>query len=270
MQQQDIRVLIVEDDSLVGEMVHGLVEDLQYRVVGKAIDGRQALEMVQRFHPDVVLMDIEMPRMDGLEASRRIFEQHPTPIVILSAYENPQLLKEASQTGIGAYLIKPPNMRQVERAIIIAIARFKDMMELRRINVELQTRYHEIQTAMAEIKTLSGLLPICSSCKKIRDDQGYWQQVEVYIAKHSNADFSHGLCPDCMKKLYPDSYQKTQERRRELLDILATGPATLADIAAKVDLPESNTLNRLEGLVSEGKIHRVYKGEETFYELPKA
>ena len=270
MQSQDIRLLIVEDDSLVSEMIHGLAEDLQYRVVGKAIDGRQGVEMVETLHPDVVLMDIEMPRMDGLEATRRIFEQHPTPVVILSAYENPQLLKEASRTGVGAYLVKPPNMRQVERAITIAMARFKDIMELRRINFELQTRNQEIEAAMAEIKTLSGLLPICSNCKKIRDDQGYWEQVEVYIAKHSNADFSHGLCPDCMKKLYPDSYEKSRQRRQEILDILEPGPATLSDIAAKIDLPESNTSNRLEGMVSEGQIKRRYKGGQALYELPKA
>jgi YesN/AraC family two-component response regulator len=270
MQSEDIRVLIVEDDSLVSEMVHGLVEDLQYRVVGKAIDGRQGVEMVENLHPDVVLMDIEMPRMDGLEATRRIYESHPTPVVILSAYENPQLLREASQTGVGAYLVKPPNLRQVERAIIIAMARFHDIMELRRINLELHARNQEIETAMAQIKTLSGLLPICSSCKKIRDDQGYWEQVEIYISKHSDADFSHGLCPDCMKTLYPDSYEKSQQRRQEILDILESGPATLVDIAAKVDLPESNTLNRLDGMVSEGQIICRHKDGQALYELPKA
>jgi hypothetical protein len=187
----------------------------------------------------------------------------------LSAYENPQLLREASQTGVGAYLVKPPNLRQVERAIIIAMARFHDIMELRRINLELQTRNQEVETAMAQIKTLSGLLPICSSCKKIRDDQGYWEQVEIYIAKHSDADFSHGLCPDCMKTLYPDSYEKSQQRRQEILDILESGPATLVDIAGKVDLPESNTLNRLEGMVSERQIICRYKDGQALYELPK-
>jgi AmiR/NasT family two-component response regulator len=267
MQAQDVRVLIVEDDSLVSEMIHGLVEDLQYRVVGKAIDGRQGVEMVETLHPDVVLMDIEMPRMDGLEATRRIFEQYPTPVVILSAYENPQLLKEASQTGVGAYLVKPPNMRQVERAIIIAMARFKDIMELRYINMELETRYRQIEAAFGQIKTLSGLLPICSNCKKIRNDQGYWEQVEIYIAKHSDADFSHGLCPDCLKQLYPTSFIKSQQRRQEILDILKAGPATLADIAAKVDLPESNTLNRLEGLISEGQVKQINHNEETWYKL---
>ncbi|MFH0727066.1 MAG: sensor with HAMP domain protein, partial [Pseudomonadota bacterium] len=62
----------------------------------------------------------------------------------------------------------------------------------------------ELKTALDNIKTLKGLLPICSSCKKIRDDKGYWNQIESYIETHSEAEFSHGICPECAKKLYPD------------------------------------------------------------------
>jgi len=62
----------------------------------------------------------------------------------------------------------------------------------------------ELQESLAKVKMLSGLLPICASCKKIRDDKGYWNQIEVYIREHSEAKFSHGICPDCTKKLYPD------------------------------------------------------------------
>ena len=65
----------------------------------------------------------------------------------------------------------------------------------------------ELQAALASVKTLSGLLPICCSCKKVRDDDGYWHQVEVFIRDHSDADFSHSICPDCVKKLYPDLYR---------------------------------------------------------------
>jgi hypothetical protein len=64
----------------------------------------------------------------------------------------------------------------------------------------------KLQQALAQVKRLSGFLPICASCKKIRDDQGYWQQVEAYIRDHSEAEFSHGLCPECAKKLYPELF----------------------------------------------------------------
>ena len=62
----------------------------------------------------------------------------------------------------------------------------------------------ELQSAIEHIKTLRGIIPICASCKKIRDDKGYWQQVEAYVSRHTEAQFSHGVCPDCMKKLYPE------------------------------------------------------------------
>src|SRR6185503_10306114 len=128
----------------------------------------------------------------------------PTPVVMLTAYETPALVKQAASiAGAGAYLIKPPKARELERAITIALARFDDLMALRRLNEELQA-------ALAKVKILSGLLPICASCKKIRDDGGYWQQVEVYISEHSEAEFTHGLCPDCLLKLYPDFYHEIE------------------------------------------------------------
>jgi hypothetical protein len=129
---------------------------------------------------------------------------------MLTAYETPELVDLASQAGAGAYLIKPPRQTDVERAIVITMARFDDMVELRRLNAELILRNEELQTAMDQIKTLSGLLPICAGCKKIRDDGGYWQDVAVYIRDHSEAEFSHGLCPDCAKELFPDYFEKTE------------------------------------------------------------
>lgn len=194
-----VEVLLAEDDPLVSEMIRGTLEDLGYIVAGEAIDGQQAIELTRALRPDVVLMDIEMPRMNGIEATRDILELCPTPVVMLTAYETTVLVDEASMAGAGAYLVKPPKARDLERAIVIAMARFQDLIALRRLNDELQA-------TLAKVKLLSGLLPICASCKKIRDDQGYWQQVEIYIRNHSEAEFTHGMCPDCMARYYPDFY----------------------------------------------------------------
>jgi AmiR/NasT family two-component response regulator len=211
--QEDTRVLIVEDDSLVSEMIQGLLEKMWYVVVGRALNGLQAIEMAKSTQPDVILMDIKMPDMDGLEATRHIYESCPTPVVVLTAYDTPELVERASAAGVGAYLVKPPNTDEIERAITIAIARFDDLMELRRLNTELQADNEareklilELEDALAQVKTLSGLLPICSSCKKIRDDEGYWNQLEVYIRDHSEVEFSHSLCPECAKELYPEIF----------------------------------------------------------------
>lgn len=196
------RVLIVEDEALVSEMIKTMLEEAGYEIVGEASDGLEALQAVTTIKPDVVLMDVEMPNQDGLTAAKQIQEIAPTPVVVLTAHDSESLVHQASKAGVGAYLIKPPRISEMERAIMIAVARFDDMMALRQANQALEA-------ALDQVKQLSGLLPICSSCKKIRDDDGYWQQVEVYIGQHSEATFTHGICPTCTKTLYPDFYNET-------------------------------------------------------------
>ena len=85
-----------------------------------------------------------------------------------------------------------------------------DITERKLAENEREKLINELQDALAEVKKLSGLLPICSSCKKVRDDDGYWHQVEVYIRDHSEVEFSHGLCPECAKKLYPEIFGNRQ------------------------------------------------------------
>ena len=134
--------------------------------------------------------------------------------------------------------------------------------------IELEASNAELQTALAEVKTLSGLLPICFNCKKIRDDAGYWQQIETYIADRSEAKFSHGLCADCAQELYPDIYQKSLERRQEIFDALAKlQRASAAAIAEVVGQPESNTLNRLHDMQTEGLLKTEDVDGEVLYEL---
>jgi two-component system, response regulator PdtaR len=206
--QQRFQVLIVEDEALVSDVIQNELEKGGHEVVGRAADGRQAVELTQSLRPDIVLMDIAMPEIDGLEATRMIQEECPTPVVLLSAHDNLALVTQAGLVGAGAYLIKPPGAAELTRAMTIAASRFCDLMDLRRLNSELQMLNNELQGAMAEIKTLKGMLPICATCKRIRDDEGYWHQVEVYFRDHSDVDFSHGICPDCLKKFYADLARK--------------------------------------------------------------
>jgi PAS domain S-box-containing protein len=84
---------------------------------------------------------------------------------------------------------------------------FLDITERKRAEEERERLIEELQEALAKVKTLSGLLPICASCKRIRDDRGYWQQIEAYIQEHSDAEFSHSVCPECARKLYPEIFQ---------------------------------------------------------------
>jgi two-component system, response regulator PdtaR len=192
-----LRVVIADDQESMSAIIRRQLVKIGHLVIGKATNGRQAVEMTQLLQPDIVLMDIEMPEMDGLEAARLIHEQCPRPVVLLTGHDDPEMVHKASQAGVGAYLMKPPSAPEIERSIIIAVARFADLMELRRLNIELQL-------ALDNVKALKGLLPICASCKKIRDDKGYWEGVESYIKKHTDVEFSHGLCPDCITRLYPE------------------------------------------------------------------
>ncbi|MDM8526587.1 hybrid sensor histidine kinase/response regulator [Anaerolineales bacterium HSG24] len=144
-QLDSISILIVDDDTLVSEMTQGLVEELGYTVIGKAANGQEGINLTVSLQPDLVLMDVEMPDMNGLEASRQIQQLSPTPIVILTAYDDQELVEEASQSGVGAYLVKPPDTLEVERAVTIAMARFQDLMELRVLNDKLKERNQQLE-----------------------------------------------------------------------------------------------------------------------------
>jgi YesN/AraC family two-component response regulator len=145
-----------------------------------------------------------MPEMDGLDATRNIMEKYPRPVILLTSHEDPDMVRQASQAGAGAYLLKPPSAQEIERTMIIAAARFADLMELRRLNAKLKE-------ALDNVKVLSGLLPICANCKSIRNDKGYWKAVEEYITDNTEAHFSHSLCPACIDKLYSNYKPKKNQ-----------------------------------------------------------
>ncbi|MBW2127619.1 MAG: hypothetical protein JRH08_18705, partial [Deltaproteobacteria bacterium] len=88
----------------------------------------------------------------------------------------------------------------------------KEKVTVAEVNQELESKIAELEKASSEIKTLSGLLPICAKCKKIRDDKGYWSQIEIYIKEHSEAQFTHGLCPECAKELYGDLVDPSDDK----------------------------------------------------------
>jgi len=157
--RENVRVLIAEDDYLASEMIKEALKEIGYIVVGRAVDGQQAIEMIAQLvgtpaQPDVVLMDIEMPRMGGIEATRLIredWEHCPMPVVVLTAYETEELVAEASAAGAGAYLVKPPEVREIERAITIAMARFDDMVALRQSNRRLEETLAELEATQQQV-----------------------------------------------------------------------------------------------------------------------
>lgn len=154
--RENVRVLIAEDDYLVGETIKEMLKEVGYTVVGKAMDGLQAVEMTARLvgtptQPDVILMDIKMPGIGGVEATRRIYDRCPTPVVMLTAYETEELVAEASAAGAGAYLVKPPEAHEMKRAIMIAMARFDDMVALQQSNRRLEETLAELRAMQQQV-----------------------------------------------------------------------------------------------------------------------
>lgn len=138
MERHNIKVLVAEDDFLIAEEISRSLKNSGYVLAGIAPNGKKAVELTASLKPDVILMDIKMPKMDGLEASRIIFEQCPTPVVIITAHESHDLVEKASESGIAAYLTKPPKPEEIDRAITIAMARHQDLLKYKKLVTELE------------------------------------------------------------------------------------------------------------------------------------
>lgn len=138
------KVLIADDEALVSEMLQVTLEKMGHTVIGDAANGKEAIELTIQHHPDVILMDIDMPDMDGLTAAQRIQEECPTPVVVITAFDTPELVQKASNAGVVAYIVKPPNPREMERTLMLAVDRFADMQALRRLNDQLSAYDHTV------------------------------------------------------------------------------------------------------------------------------
>ncbi|MEE8554009.1 MAG: response regulator, partial [Desulfobacterales bacterium] len=150
--------------------------------------------------PDLILLDIRMPGMDGYEVCKQLKSEEKTrriPVIFISALNELDDKIKAFSLGCVDYITKPFQAEEV-------LARVKTHLALRSLQKSLEDKNAQLQKALDEIKTLRGILPLCSFCKKIRDDKGYWEQVDVYIHKHSQADISHSICPECAREHYPD------------------------------------------------------------------
>lgn len=192
------RILIVEDDRIIAEDIATSLEESGYEIVSVESSGGGALERARQDKPDLVLMDIILKgEMDGIETADHIRSRYQIPVVYLTSHADENTLERAKETVPFGYLLKPFGRKELETTIEMAL--YKHKME-----EEREKLIGELQEALDTIKTLEGFLPICAWCKKIRNDDGYWEQLEHYIAKHSKAKFSHGICEECMEEKYPD------------------------------------------------------------------
>ena len=190
------RILIVEDEGIVARDMQKMLTRLGYSVTSIAYTGPEAVRRAETEKPDLVLMDIVLKGgMDGIEAAGKIREKADLPVVYLTAHADPPILARAGVTEPYGYILKPFRERELHAAIEIALYKHAADRDRRRL-------LGELRRTLERLRTLEGLLPICCHCKKIRDGRGSWHEISLYISNHSRAEFTHGICPDCLKEHY--------------------------------------------------------------------
>ena len=184
-----------------------------YNVCCLAQTGEEAVDRFKKASPDVILMDVVLKgEMNGVDAASIIHRKTPVPIIFLTAFSADKILNSVEKTEPYGFVLKPFDDRELSAVIQMALYKAEIEAALRKKEHELAKQNRRLKKALEEIKIICGLLPICSKCKKIRDDEGYWHQVEQYIQDHSEIKFSHSLCPECAKHLYPDIADRLIDR----------------------------------------------------------
>ena len=209
-------ILIVDDSpdqqallrSILGKAGHADVltaDSAKAAALVLNLEGDSASQQI-----DLILMDVLMPGQDGVETCRQIkrcAHVKDVPVIMVTAKSDLANLQDAFAAGAMDFISKPVNGIELLARVSSALLLKHEMDRRKNRELELRRSNEELQKALKEVKVLRGLIPICASCKKIRNDGGFWQQLEEYLSDHSEAEFSHGLCQPCIKKLYPGVYQ---------------------------------------------------------------
>jgi len=249
MKERDegLDVLVVDDDKMQVLILRTMLEEDGFSV-RTAGNGEEAFNAVLLHAPDVVIADIMMPVMDGFEFCRRVKEDarfKQIPVILISTLSGPQDIVDVITCGADNFIVKPFDKEFILEKVDVVLHREKReaaegreyevtakvdgktysmVSDCQRIMDVLMTSYEciihkgeqlqktnkKLYKAIETIRTLRGLVPICSHCKRVRDDDGYWRQVEEYIGEHSEAEVKSGLCPACMRELYPELYAKKE------------------------------------------------------------
>lgn len=187
------RIMIVEDEWIAAEDTRYRLEDLGYTVSSLASTGKEAIQNAEEEKPDLILTDIVLEGgMDGIEVAKQIYARFGIPFIYLTAYADEKILERIKITEPFGYIVKP--FIDEDMTIAIELALYKHKAEEKR-----RKQIQDLSDELAKTRTLAGLIHICSSCKKIQNEEGDWKQIEDFISEHSGAEFRHVVCPDCEK-----------------------------------------------------------------------
>ena len=200
-----MQILLADDDANTINLVSKYLINWRYEVV-IARNGLEAIDIIEGSNPPpLIVLDWLMPVMDGIEVIKQVRKKElstPPYIILFTIRDEKQAIIEGLDAGANDYVTKPFDKDEFHARIRVG-ERFVELQNT------LAQRIFELQEAMVQINTLRGILPICSFCHKIRNDQESWERIEKYITDHSEARFSHGICPECAEKHYPQFLKKT-------------------------------------------------------------
>ena len=209
------RILIADDDRVSAEVLARTLTPQQFEVT-RASDGAEALEILRRpDSPSLAILDWMMPNLDGPDVCRLIRTETPGAhryLILLTSRDAREDVVVGLEAGADDYLVKPCHQGEL-------LARVSVGTRVLALQKGLADRVDELQQALAHVKQLSGLLPICSYCKAIRSDENYWQQVDSYLVQHSDAKFTHGICPACYANLSKEIDEYAKDPRKPKLSI---------------------------------------------------
>lgn len=245
IKSSEVVILVVEDSPTQAERLRYVLEKQDYNVY-LVYDGEQALKYLREHKVTIVISDIMMPGMDGYQLCKSVKGDEGLkhiPVILLTTLSDPEDVIKGLDCGADNFINKPydeqfllsrinyilinQEMRRnytTEMGIEIVFAGRKQFITSNRIQMldlllstyesavqksrELEKANLQLRKANETIKKLGGLIPICARCKKIRDDGGFWRQIEEYLREHADLEFTHGYCPDCAKALYPKYFDK--------------------------------------------------------------
>lgn len=195
-----MKILIAEDDKTSRFILKGILVKWGHEIL-LASDGLEALDKLQSpERPQAAILDWMMPGMDGLEVCRQIKRMElPVPIhtILLTGKTSKEEIVQGLEAGADDYITKPFDTNELR-------ARIRAAERMVRVQEALAQKVEDLKQALSHVKLLQGIIPICMHCHKIRNDNEAWDQLESYITDHSDAQFSHSICPDCLEKYYPE------------------------------------------------------------------